>query len=93
MSESDQRSGRRGLPRDTAEFRATPDVAASTAQFQAFARGYDSKPAEPRAAQSWPQQPDPGHPVRRGSGVSPAMIVGAVAGIAVLVVAVILLFG
>jgi hypothetical protein len=53
MSERDDRYD---LPSTTAEFRATPDLSASTAQFKAFAAGQDVR--DQRAvAGSWPEQP------------------------------------
>src|SRR5579875_1864861 len=58
MSERDDRYARDdvpGLPSSTAEFRAMPDASASTAQFQAFAAGYDrSEARRPGPAASWP---------------------------------------
>ncbi len=91
MSEREDGYGRRGLPKDTAEFRATPDLSASTAQFQAFARGYDSQPAEPWADQAWPKQPDAGKPARRGNG--PIVLAVVVALLIALGVAAYLMFG
>lgn len=78
MSERDDGYGRRSLPKDTAEFRATPDSSASTAQFQAFARAYDAKPSEPWADQAWPKQPDQGRPARGRTGPIIAAVIVAV---------------
>ena len=57
MSERDDRYARQDLPSSTAEFRATPDISASTAQFQAFAAAHDDQPEQPWRADSWPEQP------------------------------------
>ena len=80
MSERDDGYGRRGLPKDTAEFRATPDTSASTAQFQAFARAYDNQPSERWADEAWPKQPDTGQaqaPRRRVGLIVAGVVVAA----------------
>jgi hypothetical protein len=92
MSSHDDRSAGTGLPSNTGEFRAAPDVSASTAQFKAFARAYDSQPEQPWAADSWPAQP-------ADSGAGPAgsrrtlVIVAAVVVVAIVVVIAVLAIG
>jgi hypothetical protein len=46
MTERHENPATAGLPISTGEFRATPDVSASTAQFQAFAED-SSEPGRP----------------------------------------------
>jgi hypothetical protein len=90
MSERDDRYvGNDGprLPRNTGEFRATPDVSASTAQFKAFAAGQTSGTRPAADTGSWPEQPwDPG--TSAGSGRTVWLVVG---GIVVLVLVVVLI--
>ncbi|GEM_PF-974095 len=95
MSERDDRYARDdvpGLPSSTAEFRAMPDASASTAQFQAFAAGYDrSEARRPGPAASWPGQPwDSG---RGGSRRAAALVIGGLAAIALVVVILVAAFG
>lgn len=91
MTEREDGYGRRGLPKDTAEFRATPDSSASTAQFQAFASGYDQMPAESGPGRAWPDQPDAGRPAR--SRRMPIVVGVVVAALLVLGVIAVLLHG
>jgi len=63
MSQPDDRSARREMPSTTAEFRATPDASASTAQFKAFASGQDTRQDQRDGGPSaWPEQPWAGNP-------------------------------
>ena len=84
MSERDDRYVRNDLPSSTAEFRAAPDVSASTAEFKAFAAGQDVR-AEQRGAGSWPEQPWAGDPPSRGSGRTALLIIAVVVVLAILV--------
>jgi hypothetical protein len=69
-----------GQPISTGEFRATPDISASTAQFQAFAEN-SSEPAR-----SW----QPGVPDRNSARLT-ALIVGAVIVLAIVLILIIAL--
>jgi hypothetical protein len=62
MSQRDDRYGREDLPSTTAEFRATPDASASTAQFKAFAAGQAVNDEELDSPTAWPEQPWAGRP-------------------------------
>lgn len=79
------------VPRSTGEFRATPDISASTAQFQAFARQGDNV-GRPADSGSWPEQPWPGEAPASGAGRSSAMLVGGIILLAVIVVVLIVAF-
>jgi hypothetical protein len=85
MSERDDRYAPNEVSR-TAEFRAAPDISASTAQFKAFASGLDGKNEQGRQGSSWPEQPWAGDTPSRGSGRTTALIVGAIVLVAVIVV-------
>jgi hypothetical protein len=86
MSERDDRYAGHDVPSNTAEFRATPDISASTAQFQAFAAGTDTRPSERTPAGSWPEQPWAGEaPASRGSGRTIAIAVGVLVIVAIAV--------
>ncbi len=90
MSERDDRYVGNDLPRTTGEFRAAPDISASTAQFQAFAAG--SVGGKVTDSGSWPEQPWAG----QAPPAEPRRRVGMIIGIAVaivVVIAVIALFG
>jgi hypothetical protein len=92
MSSHDDRSVGTGLPSNTGEFRAAPDISASTAQFKAFARSYDSQPEQPWAADSWPAQPPAGSSDVAGSRRT-AVIVAVALLIVVAVVVTVLVVG
>jgi hypothetical protein len=92
MSSHDDRFAGHNLPSNTGEFRAAPDASASTAQFKAFARAYDSQPEQPWAADSWPAQPDAGVPVRPSSRRA-LMIAAAVVAVVVVIVIALLVIG
>ncbi len=76
-----------GLPRTTGEFRATPDISASTAEFRAFAAGQTaaSQPGQAVDSGSWPEQPWAGDDAGTGSGRTVAMIVGIVVVLVIIV--------
>jgi hypothetical protein len=60
MSERDDRYAANDgslLPRSTGEFRAAPDVSASTAEFKAFAAGQTRGTRQSDDSGSWPEQP------------------------------------
>lgn len=84
MSERDDRYAGQDMPSTTAEFRAAPDASASTAEFKAFAAGYDSAAGRVQPADSWPEQPWAGEQPRR-SGRSTAILIGAIVAVAVVV--------
>jgi hypothetical protein len=101
MSERDDRFAGNNLPNSTAEFRATPDASASTAEFRAFVAGQssqsseyrqvvDSGPAPGSAAASWPEQPWPGEAPSRGQAKTIGLLVGIVIAVAVIVAVVLL---
>jgi len=95
MSERDDRYARNDLPSTTAEFRATPDASASTAQFQAFAAGRDSGAETDRpglATDGWPEQPWAGEAQARGASRTMVIVVSAIIFVA-LVVTLVVLFG
>jgi hypothetical protein len=86
MSERDDRYAGNDLPSTTAEFRATPDMSASTAQFQAFAAGTENVPGQRGPAGSWPEQPWAGEAAAsKGSGRTIAIVVGALVIVAIVV--------
>ena len=91
MSEHDDRYARNDLPRTTAEFRATPDLSASTAEFKAFASKQD-RDNDQRGGPGgvWPEQPRAGAAPNRGS-VRTIAIVGAVVAVVVIIILIIAL--
>jgi hypothetical protein len=97
MSEHDDRYARNDLPQTTAEFRATPDLSASTAEFKAFASKQDrnddqrsGRPGRPGSDGVWPQQPWAGEAPNRGSGRTIA-IVGAIVVVALIIILIVAL--
>jgi hypothetical protein len=84
MSEPDDRYARHDLPRTTGEFRAAPDSSASTAQFQAFAAGQDTRADRRSDEGSWPEQPWAGGATKSTSGRTAVLIVGIVVVVAVI---------
>ncbi len=92
MSERDDRYAGNDLPSTTAEFRATPDMSASTAQFQAFAAGTELQPGQRSPAGSWPAQPWAGGAQRRSSGRAAIAIVWGLL-LLLVIVMVFVLFG
>jgi hypothetical protein len=93
MSSHDDRYARSDLPRTTGEFRATPDISASTAEFKAFAKAYDSEPEQPWAADAWPEQPAARPQYGRRSGRTVAIIAAAIVTVAVVITVVIVTIG
>lgn len=80
------------LPRNTGEFRAAPDISASTAEFKAFAARQTDDIARSTDSGSWPAQPWPGEAPSSGSGRNTTLLVGGIVVLAVIVVALILAF-
>jgi hypothetical protein len=87
MSEHDDRYARSDLPQTTAEFRATPDLSASTAEFKAFVSKQDSDDDDQRAAPGgvWPEQPWAGEAPNRASGRTIAIVGAAVAVVVIII--------
>lgn len=84
MSEHDDRYARNDLPRTTGEFRAAPDISASTAEFKAFVSSQDRDESRDQGG-SWPEQPWAGESPGRSSGRTVALVVGAIVVVAVIV--------
>ncbi len=74
------------LPRNTGEFRAAPDISASTAEFRAFAARQPDNIAGSPDTGSWPEQPWAGEAPSGGSGRKIGLIVGAVVVLAIVIV-------
>jgi hypothetical protein len=94
MSERDDRyvaADEPRLPRNTGEFRAAPDISASTAEFKAFAAGQTGGVGQADTG-SWPEQPWNPQASNRSSGRTIGIVVGAIV-LVVLVVILILIFG
>ena len=90
MSQRDDRYAG-DLPRNTAEFRATPDLSASTAEFKAFAAAQDTG-TQQRPGTAWPEQPWAGEaPSGGGSSKTTLIVIGAIVVLAIIVA--IVLFG
>lgn len=93
MSEREDRYGRNNLPSTTAEFRAAPDASASTAEFKAFVAGQTAGTGRAKEGlDAWPEQPWAGEAPARNSGRTPAIVIGAIIVVA-LVVILVVLFG
>ena len=92
MSEHDDRYARSDLPRTTGEFRAAPDVSASTAEFKAFVASQDQQGAQRAGADgSWPEQPWAGDAPKAGSGRTLQLAIGAAVVVAIVIVLIIAL--
>ena len=93
MSERDDRYARSDLPRTTGEFRAAPDISASTAEFKAFVANQDRGDADrgETAGAAWPEQPWAGQ-VPRGNRRRTIAIVAAAA-VIVIIIALIVALG
>jgi hypothetical protein len=98
MSERDARyvgNEASGYPSSTGEFRAAPDVSASTAEFKRFAAGQANGAGPATDAGSWPEQPwdassSGGASASGGSGRTMAIVAGAL--VLVIVVIALILF-
>jgi hypothetical protein len=84
MSERDDRYARHDLPSTTGEFRAAPDISASTAEFKAFVSSQDRGPEESVADGTWPEQPWAGEAPGSGSKRPIIVAVGAIVVVAIL---------
>jgi hypothetical protein len=91
MPEDDDRYISSDLPRTTGEFRATPDVSASTAEFKAFVANQGRDDAQRGGSGGvWPEQPWAGEAGRSSSRRTIA-IVAAVAVVVLIIVLIIAL--
>jgi hypothetical protein len=81
------------LPRNTGEFRAAPDVSASTAEFKAFAAGPTDGVGRATASGSWPEQPWAGDVPGGGSRRTTALVVGGIILLAIIALVLGLAFG
>lgn len=92
MSEREDRYGRNNLPSTTAEFRATPDASASTAEFKAFVAGQTAGTGRAKEGlDAWPEQPWAGEaPARDSGGRTTAIVIGAIIVVALLITLVVL---
>ena len=86
MSEHDDRFARGDLPRTTGEFRAAPDISASTAEFRAFVAGRDAEDGQQASAGSWPEQPWAGQAPAQRSRRTMTLLAAAIAVVVVIVV-------
>jgi hypothetical protein len=92
MSEHDDRYASTDLPHTTGEFRAAPDVSASTAEFKAFVANRDRDDAlRSGPGDAWPEQPWAGEVSSRGQGRTIAII--AAIAVAIVVIAIIVAVG
>jgi len=92
MSEHDDRYASTDLPRTTGEFRAAPDLSASTAEFKAFAAGQDQQDAQRGGVRgSWPEQPWASGAQGTGSRRTLFLVAGAVVVVAVVVILIVAL--
>ena len=94
MSERDARyvgNEASGYPSSTGEFRAAPDVSASTAEFKRFAAGQVNGASPATDAGSWPEQPWDASPSGGGSAGGSSRTMAIIAGVVVLVIVVIAL--
>jgi hypothetical protein len=92
MSEHDDRYARGDLPRTTGEFRAAPDISASTAEFRAFAAGRDQEGDQRESGGAWPEQPWAGQAPGQGSRRTMMLLAAAIA-VVVLIVVIIIAVG
>lgn len=92
MSEHEDRYARSDLPRTTGEFRAAPDLSASTAEFKAFVanQGRDD-PHHVNSGDDWPEQPWAGEATRGVPARTIAIIAAIIA--AIVIIAIIIAVG
>lgn len=92
MPEHDDRYVRSDLPRTTGEFRAAPDVSASTAEFKAFVANQDREDAQRGGTGGvWPEQPWAGEAPPSNSRRTMAIVAVAVA--VVIIIALVVALG
>ncbi|HUZ52859.1 MAG TPA: hypothetical protein VMU94_10060 [Streptosporangiaceae bacterium] len=84
MSEHDDSYARHDLPTTTGEFRAAPDLSASTAEFKAFVSSQDRGPDENGTGGAWPEQPWAGETTGSGSKRPVILAVGAIVVVAII---------
>jgi hypothetical protein len=77
-----------GYPSSTGEFRAAPDVSASTAEFKRFAAGQVNGTSPATDSGSWPEQPWDGGPASSTGGGGSGRMIAIAAGALVLVIVV-----
>lgn len=85
MSQHDDRSASTDLPRTTGEFRAAPDISASTAEFKRFMGEQDQQERRGGAA-AWPEQPWAGQTPDRQPSRRNLYLAGALALVVVLII-------
>ena len=81
------------VPRTTGEFRAAPDISASTAEFKAFAARQGDGVGRSTDSGSWPAQPWPGEAPASDSGRRTAFIIGGAILLVVVVLVLVLAIG
>lgn len=91
MSQHDDRYASTDLPRTTGEFRAAPDISASTAEFKRFMGEQDQK-EQRGGASAWPEQPGTGQAPKSGPNRTMLYLAAALV-IVVVIVVVIVAFG
>jgi hypothetical protein len=93
MSEHDDRYAGSDLPRTTGEFRAAPDISASTAEFKAFVANQEREGGAQRggAGGLWPEQPAAGEAPRSNPGNRTIAIVAAAAVVVIIIVLIVAL--
>ncbi|MGI9008297.1 MAG: hypothetical protein ACR2FU_19245 [Streptosporangiaceae bacterium] len=84
MSQHDDRYASTDLPRTTGEFRAAPDVSASTAEFKRF-MGEQNEQEQRGGASAWPEQPRAGQAPTSKPNRTVWYLVGALVVVAVIV--------
>jgi hypothetical protein len=91
MSEHDDRYARSDLPRTTGEFRAAPDLSASTAEFKAFVSSQDRDDQRSASPGAWPEQPWAGAAPASGSGRTITVAAAAIIAVGVIIALVVAL--
>ena len=91
MSQHEDRHAGTDLPRTTGEFRAAPDISASTAEFKRF-MGEQNQQERSGGASAWPEQPWAGQAPKRAPNRNVLYLAGALV-IVALVVAIIVAVG
>jgi hypothetical protein len=81
-----------GYPKSTGEFRAAPDISASTAEFKRFAAGQVNGSSPAADAGAWPEQPWDAGSSSSGGGSNRMIAIIAGAAVLVIVVLAIILF-
>ncbi len=84
MSQHDDRYASTDLPRTTGEFRAAPDISASTAEFKRF-MGEQSKQEQRGGASAWPEQPWAGQAPKHAPNRTVLYLAGVLVLVAVVV--------